>query len=150
MKARRKKLAAAARPLLKAAPALPAPHSVALVRREISFAEMVVAQMTPEERRLLVSPSRPVAALKACLIKVAEQATSACKWLQTQGAKKLSSRRLRVSETVSLGEKRFVSILQVDGTQFLIGTAAGQVSVLAVLEEPQRPQLMAPPQEQSA
>jgi flagellar biogenesis protein FliO len=43
------------------------------------------------------------------------------------------SRRLRVTETVSLGDKRFVSILEVDGRSFLIGGGAGNVSLLSTL-----------------
>jgi hypothetical protein len=44
------------------------------------------------------------------------------------------SRRLKVAETVSLGEKRFVSILQVDGEQFLVGGSQSNVVLLAKLE----------------
>jgi len=43
-------------------------------------------------------------------------------------------RRLRVAETVSLGEKRFVSILQVDGEQFLVGGSSSNIVLLAKLE----------------
>lgn len=43
-------------------------------------------------------------------------------------------RRLRVAETVSLGDKRFVSILQVDGEQFLVGGSSSNVVLLAKLE----------------
>ncbi len=42
-------------------------------------------------------------------------------------------RRLRVSETVSLGEKRFVSIVELDGQAFLIGGGTAGVSLLAEL-----------------
>ena len=55
------------------------------------------------------------------------------KWLERKRTQQLSARRLRVAETIQLGEKRFVSILQVDGAQFLIGGAAGNVSLLAML-----------------
>jgi flagellar biogenesis protein FliO len=44
---------------------------------------------------------------------------------------------MRVTETVSLGEKRFVTILHVDGQQLLIGSATGQVTLLAVLDDKQ-------------
>ena len=44
------------------------------------------------------------------------------------------SRRLQVHETVQLGEKRFVSILRVDGEQFLIGGSPTGISLLAALE----------------
>lgn len=43
-------------------------------------------------------------------------------------------RRLRVAETVSLSERRFVSILQVDGEQFLIGGSPSSIVLLAKLE----------------
>jgi len=50
------------------------------------------------------------------------------------------SRRLKVAETVSLGEKRFISILQVDGEQFLVGGSASNVVLLARLEvKPENP-----------
>jgi len=43
-------------------------------------------------------------------------------------------KRLRVCETVSLGEKRFVAVIEVDGEQFLVGGAASSVATLARLE----------------
>ncbi len=43
------------------------------------------------------------------------------------------NRRLRVSETISLGDKRFVSVVDVDGTSFLIGGGAGGVVLLTPL-----------------
>ena len=46
----------------------------------------------------------------------------------------MSSRRLRVAETISLGEKRSVSIVQVDGAQYLIGSSVNSVQLLAVLD----------------
>jgi flagellar biogenesis protein FliO len=44
-----------------------------------------------------------------------------------------ATKRLRVSETVSLGEKRFVSIVRVEDREFLIGGGASGVSLLAQL-----------------
>ncbi|HEX5284304.1 MAG TPA: flagellar biosynthetic protein FliO [Bryocella sp.] len=46
-----------------------------------------------------------------------------------------ASRRLSVNETVSLGEKRFVSILSVDGEQFLVGGSSSNVVLLAKLDK---------------
>lgn len=54
--------------------------------------------------------------------------------LKTQQAKK----RLRVCETVSLGEKRFIAVVQVDGEQFLVGGSSSSVSTLAHLEPPRQ------------
>jgi flagellar biogenesis protein FliO len=45
-----------------------------------------------------------------------------------------SSRRLRLVESIMFGEKRFVSILEVDGEQFLLGGTASAVTLLAKLE----------------
>ena len=58
-------------------------------------------------------------------------------WLTRQSRGVLArgiSRRLKVAETVSLGEKRFVSILQVDGEQFLVGGSPSSIVLLAKLE----------------
>jgi hypothetical protein len=47
-----------------------------------------------------------------------------------------ATRRMRVAETVSLGEKRFVAILHVDGYEFLIGGGTSGISLLAQMEKP--------------
>jgi len=60
---------------------------------------------------------------------------SAWRWLERKRAQQVSTRRLRVAETISLGEKRFVSIVQVDGAQFLIGGSSSSVQLLAVLDK---------------
>jgi hypothetical protein len=66
---------------------------------------------------------------------LAQGIASAWKWMEQKRTAQVSNRRLKVAETVSLGEKRFVSILQVDGTNFLVGGAAGSVSLLAILDK---------------
>ena len=63
-----------------------------------------------------------------------EGAQKAWIWLERKRTQQLSSRRLRVAETISLGEKRSVSIVQVDGSQFLIGCSTASVQLLAVLD----------------
>jgi hypothetical protein len=45
-------------------------------------------------------------------------------------------KRLRVCESVSLGEKRFLAIVRVDSESFLLGGSTGSVSMLAKLNEP--------------
>jgi len=55
-------------------------------------------------------------------------------WLERKRTQQLSSRRLRLADTISLGEKRSVSIVQVDGAQYLIGCSTGSVQLLAVLD----------------
>jgi flagellar biogenesis protein FliO len=44
-------------------------------------------------------------------------------------------KQLRVCETVSLGDKRFVAVIQVDQERFLIGGAANSVAMLTRLQE---------------
>lgn len=57
----------------------------------------------------------------------------AWKWLKKQNAFS-AKKQLRVCETVSLGEKRFVAVVQIEGQKFLIGGGASGVSLLAELE----------------
>jgi flagellar biogenesis protein FliO len=45
------------------------------------------------------------------------------------------SRRLRVCESLSLGEKRFVAVVQFETQQFLIGGGPASVNLLARLGE---------------
>ncbi len=59
---------------------------------------------------------------------------SAWKWLEHRRSAHFAARRLHVTETLSLGEKRFVSIIEVDGTQYLIGGSAENVQLLTRLE----------------
>lgn len=59
------------------------------------------------------------------------------RWLTVVGATVVrKERRLRMVEMVSLGDKRFAAILQVDGEQFLVGGGAGSIALLARLESP--------------
>ena len=54
-------------------------------------------------------------------------------WLQKRYALR-PTKQLRVAETVSLGEKRFVAILHVEDRKFLIGGGASNVSLLTQLD----------------
>ena len=59
-------------------------------------------------------------------------------WLQKFGVMRLmpgTERRMRVSETVNLGEKRFVSLVEIDGVSLLIGGGSGGVQLLTQLGE---------------
>lgn len=53
-------------------------------------------------------------------------------WLKKNN-KFAAARQLRVAETVSLGEKRFVSVILVDGQKFLIGGGSQSVTLLTQL-----------------
>ncbi|MGO8758244.1 MAG: flagellar biosynthetic protein FliO [Terracidiphilus sp.] len=48
-------------------------------------------------------------------------------------------KRLRLAETVSLGEKRFVAIIHAEGHKFLVGGGASGVVLLTDLDEGTKP-----------
>jgi Flagellar biosynthesis protein, FliO len=60
--------------------------------------------------------------------------TRAFSWMQSKYVVG-TTKRLRVAETVSLGEKRFVALVCVEGREFLIGGGSAGVSLLARLGE---------------
>jgi hypothetical protein len=47
-----------------------------------------------------------------------------------------STKELQLTETVQLGDKRFVAIIHVEGRKFLIGGGTGGVNLLTQLDEP--------------
>jgi hypothetical protein len=53
--------------------------------------------------------------------------------------KLMAEKKMHVVETVSLGERRFVTILQVEGRKFLIGGSSSNVSMLASLDGSEDP-----------
>ncbi len=62
-------------------------------------------------------------------------------WVKAKRALQLRSKRLTVTETVSLGDKRFVSIVKVDDRHFLIGGSASSINLLTDLPgHPQEPE----------
>jgi len=60
--------------------------------------------------------------------------TTGWSWMQQKLRAPRGKKRLRICESVSLGEKRFVAVIQVDGEQFLVGGSASSVATLAHLE----------------
>ena len=60
---------------------------------------------------------------------------SALKWIMQRVKAQQARKNLRVCETVSLGEKRFVAVVQVDEERFLIGGSSSAVSLLTRLQE---------------
>jgi hypothetical protein len=59
-------------------------------------------------------------------------------WLHSKYTKS-AGKRLRLSEVVSLGDKRFVALVKVEDREFLVGGAASGVSLLAQLEKTSEP-----------
>lgn len=71
--------------------------------------------------------------------RIADGVLKILKKLWAQAAKvhvRQNKRRLRVCETIQLGEKRIVAVIQVDDKQFLVGGAPNSVSLLAQLDKP--------------
>jgi hypothetical protein len=60
--------------------------------------------------------------------------TRAFSWLRSKYALN-TTKRLRVAETVSLGEKRFVALVCVEGREFLIGGGSSGVCLLTPLDK---------------
>jgi hypothetical protein len=59
-------------------------------------------------------------------------------------------RKLRVVERLSLGERKFVAILQVEGRKFLIGGSSSSLSMLAALDgAADRADVLKPPTDQT-
>ena len=57
-------------------------------------------------------------------------------WDRAQSAiPKRSSRRLRLSETLSLGDRRFVALIQVDRQEFLMAGSGSSLVLLARLQD---------------
>jgi flagellar biogenesis protein FliO len=56
-------------------------------------------------------------------------------WLLSKHVARRSSRELRLVETLSLGEKRFVATIEAGGARYLIGATAGQLSLLTRLDD---------------
>ena len=63
------------------------------------------------------------------------EAWSVLKWILQRAKAQQARKNLRVCETVSLGEKRFVAVVQVDEERFLIGGSSSAVSLLTRLQE---------------
>lgn len=59
--------------------------------------------------------------------------SSAWRNFRAQQISRSNSKRLHVAETISLGEKRFVAVIKVDGREFLVGGGSSNVSLLAQL-----------------
>lgn len=73
----------------------------------------------------------------AALARVWPMLTAACwrLWAAIESRRATQRRRsLRVIETVGMGEKRFVAILQVEDQRFLVGGGSAGVSLLARLD----------------
>jgi flagellar biogenesis protein FliO len=76
------------------------------------------------------APSQP-----AGLQVFARQLVAGITWILQKIKVQPVRKTLRLCENLSLGEKRFVAVIQVESERFLIGGAAGSVSLLTRLQE---------------
>jgi len=58
----------------------------------------------------------------------------AWQWFR-RAVKSRKSRRLRVCETLSLGERRFLAVIEFDRQEFLVGGSGNSLALLARLHE---------------
>jgi flagellar biogenesis protein FliO len=56
-------------------------------------------------------------------------------WVLERHSTRAGNKRLRVAKTVSLGEKRFVAVVQVDGRHFLLAGSPTNIVLLAQLDD---------------
>lgn len=78
-------------------------------------------------------PVFPGGALMGTLQKPSGLLSRAWRWIRERQVVRSCSRRLHVAATASLGEKRFVALVQMDGLEFLVGGGASNVVLLAEL-----------------
>ena len=79
--------------------------------------------------------SRPRASALDTMQGVFEKLQTAWRWVERKRSQQISAKRLRVAETISLGEKRTLSIVTVDGSQYLIGSSTNGVQLLTKLDD---------------
>jgi len=94
----------------------------------------------PEPKAISLGTALPLPApAEVASLKLLQSAvgllTRGLNWIRARQAARNSTRRLQVAASVSLGDKRFVAVIQVDGLQFLVGGGATNVALLAQLSE---------------
>ena len=90
---------------------------------------------TPAEADSSTSVRVFASALRSGFTFLASHLLHGLRSLGAGGLRRSSHRRLRVTETISLGDKRFLSIVRVDTAEFLIGGGTGTMALLAKLDE---------------
>lgn len=95
--------------------------------------ERIAIRKSPPPADFPPASNREPPTRKRSLLQSQSLLRRAWNWLQKQHAFS-AKKQLRVCETVSLGEKRFVAVIQIESQKFLIGGGASGVSLLAELE----------------
>jgi hypothetical protein len=117
--------------------------------RERARLELVMAQAAAEKPVDLptalkeVPPPTPSPAIPRSNPSPSSPLLRAWSWINRKYALS-ATKQLRVAETVSLGDKRFVAVVHVAGQKFLIGGGAQGVSLLTQLDAVPDPQPQTP------
>lgn len=82
-----------------------------------------------------VKADKAISTGNAVLLAFAKQFISSMGWILQKVKVQPKRRSLRLCENLPLGDKRFVAVIQVEEERFLIGGAAGSVSLLTRLQE---------------
>ena len=62
-------------------------------------------------------------------------AQAAWRWMLKKRQAQQGSRKLQLLETLQLGEKRFIAMIDAGGARYLVGGGAGQVQLLTRLDD---------------
>ncbi len=93
----------------------------------MSMESAVVAMKPPKKKRCLRKNRKSEVPVKNWW-------TKAASWFSSR-LRASTPRRLRLRETVALGEKRFVAVVEFERRRFLIGGAANSVNLLTELQD---------------
>lgn len=58
-------------------------------------------------------------------------------WRRWLRARPRRERRLRLVETLPLGERRFVAVVSLDGREYLVGGTPSSLALLSEIEDPE-------------
>ena len=87
-----------------------------------------------EGRARTAVPSLPMNVIQDIFAKTSRQLFRIWHRFQQRQKERAAERSLRLEDTVSLGQKRFVAVVSVDGQRFLIGVGTSEISMLAPLQ----------------
>lgn len=124
--------------VLATASTLSAPSTLPMPSTENSFLAALIDSAEeqkpelPAVPQILQAPAAPVAEEVPAPRPNPSALLRAWSWLNRKYSLS-TTKQLRVAETISLGEKRFVAVVHVEGKKFLIGGGASGVSLLTQL-----------------
>jgi flagellar biogenesis protein FliO len=95
----------------------------------------IVAQMETLAPAVGLNIPKPANLPPATLQSFAKQLAGGISWFLGKVKVQSARKTLRLCENLALGDKRFVAVIQVENERFLIGGAAGSISLLTRLEQ---------------